>query len=280
MLRRRAGPSGAQRVGNTPRSTAGSWNNVTELRDSRHALLPERLKTESREVAREQNIAETEFKASRGSMSCFMRQNNLRLRRRAVLHRRLPEGFPREVLEFQKSLKRRRLEWDYFPSWTGDAADRKTEKVRSFVFILIHSLIRSEDGEGGGPGARTAGRGHGVPGSRGGVVPVTLRRLLMDRFSSPREEAGKSSNGPRASENQCSVWPLGVALFPPRASGNTCSQVSPSPKARAMDGFSERWTGAQSGGRVLGAMDGCSERWTGCRSDGWVLGAMDGFLEW
>ncbi|XP_038597655.1 uncharacterized protein LOC119921614 isoform X4 [Tachyglossus aculeatus] len=137
MLRRRAGPSGAQRVGNTPRSTAGSWNNVTELRDSRHALLPERLKTESREVAREQNIAETEFKASRGSMSCFMRQNNLRLRRRAVLHRRLPEGFPREVLEFQKSLKRRRLEWDYFPSWTGDAADRKTEKVEARVHELL-----------------------------------------------------------------------------------------------------------------------------------------------
>ncbi|XP_038597652.1 uncharacterized protein LOC119921614 isoform X2 [Tachyglossus aculeatus] len=218
MLRRRAGPSGAQRVGNTPRSTAGSWNNVTELRDSRHALLPERLKTESREVAREQNIAETEFKASRGSMSCFMRQNNLRLRRRAVLHRRLPEGFPREVLEFQKSLKRRRLEWDYFPSWTGDAADRKTEKVRSFVFILIHSLIRSEDGEGGGPGARTAGRGHGVPGSRGGVVPVTLRRLLMDRSpcSSRQSLVGLSGKSEVELDSQTVVFLLSPSGLPAR----------------------------------------------------------------
>ncbi|XP_038597708.1 uncharacterized protein LOC119921717 isoform X1 [Tachyglossus aculeatus] len=196
------------------------------------------LKSEAREVAREQNVAETEFKASQGWMSRFMRQNKLCLWRRAALRWGLPEGFPRKVLEFQKSLRRRRLERDYFPSWTGDAADRKTEKFLSFVFILIHSLIHSEDREGGGPGAQTAGRGRGVPGSHGGVVPIALLRLLTDRSSSPREEPGKSSNGPHASENQCS---------------------------------------GPSDGQVLGAMDRCLEQWTGSRSDGRVLGAVDGF---
>ncbi|XP_028926536.1 LOW QUALITY PROTEIN: zinc finger protein 514-like [Ornithorhynchus anatinus] len=92
---------------------------VTELRKSGCTVSHEMLKMKAREIAREQNIAETEFKASRGWISRFMQRNNLSLRRRTSLCRRLPGDYSCRVLEFQKFLIRQRQEHEYFLSQIG-----------------------------------------------------------------------------------------------------------------------------------------------------------------